>query len=141
TTLFRSCLTICGTISPTKPIGPAIETEVPANTMTKIPMIILINLTFWPNEVAKSSPNSMIVNCLDMITVQINASINHGKIPNTCVHVIEDKDPTNQNITVDVASSFNKIIPCVILEKNKWIAIPASANLIGVIPLVEPDKA
>src|SRR5699024_10253087 len=128
-------------ISPTNPIGPATETEVPANTITKIPIITRINLTFCPNEVAKSSPNSIIVSCLDINTVQINAMINQGVIPNTCVQVTDDNEPTNQYITVDVASSFNKIIPCVKLEKNRWIAIPARANLIGVIPLVEPDKA
>lgn len=57
-----------------------------------------------------------------------------------CCHFIPANEPTNQNITVSLESSFKIIIPWVILLKNRWIAIPASANLIGVIDLVEPDN-
>ena len=37
------------------PIGPAIETDAPANTITSIPITILINCVFCPNPFAMSS--------------------------------------------------------------------------------------
>ena len=46
---------MCGTIKPTNPIGPAIETETPARTTTNIPTIILTISVLCPNPLAISS--------------------------------------------------------------------------------------
>jgi len=63
-----------------------------------------------------------------------------GQIIITSFHFIPFKEPTNQNITVELESSLSKIIPCVRLLKNKCTAIPAKANFTGVIFFVEPDN-
>ena len=50
----------CGTIIPTKPIGPATATEDPANNITKIPIAIFMKPVFKPNPLATSSPIAKI---------------------------------------------------------------------------------
>ena len=102
---------MCGTIKPTNPIGPAIETETPARTTTNIPTIILTISVLCPNPLAISSPNSNIVNCLPINMVTKIARSKNGKINIICCHFIPANEPTNQNITVSLESSFKIIIP------------------------------
>ena len=52
---------MCGTINPTNPIGPAIDTDTPAKIITSNHTIMRTISVLCPKPLAMSSPNSIII--------------------------------------------------------------------------------
>ena len=125
---------VCGIISPTNPIGPAIAVVAPHNITPAIAHTSLTSPVFTPKPVATSSPNAKAFNAGVAIILIINPTTRNGSIDVIPSHVAPLTLPTCQNLYASIASARGSIIKLTRDDKIALTAEPDSASFIGVIP-------
>ncbi len=123
----------CGTISPTKPTGPATATAAPVNNRTKSVEQSFTRPDRIPRFVATSSPRLRIVICGASNHSPSSPKTVHGKTATTCSQETFVTPPIVQySIVLAIAYTITKA--WVIAEKNAETTIPASARRAGERP-------
>lgn len=89
-------LVICGAIIPTNPTGPQNAVAAPVRMQQLRIDTVLVLLTFWPLEIAKSSPNSNAVKPLWLSIAAAAPAVRATAIVDTPVQVLPEKLPAAQ---------------------------------------------